>query len=828
MPLKTWGDFEVYFDRCIGRGGMGAVYMGRQVSVDRPAAVKLLSKNLTENPEFVARFHREASLLARLVDAHVVQVFGAGEAEGSHFYAMEFVKGEDLAALLKKGRAFGVDEILQIALSVARALEAAWRHRIIHRDIKPSNIIVTEDRRIKVMDFGLAKAAESDLTESEVIMGTAKYMSPEQATGGALDIRSDLYSLGVVLYELATGKAPFVGETPTSIMYQHVHQAPKSPRELNPKLPRELEALILRLMAKDPQARYSTPEAVASAVQAILDGVTPEEKSTLFSETVRVTPAEGKPAAAAAPSGSSPLVAALLAALLLAGAGAYYFLVLAPGGAAPPLARPADPLPPPVPVPPVVPDPPRPAAWEEPLRKAHEAFARREWGTAVAMYEEAARLGASDLEEKLRQARAGDWIARGDEEKDDERAVEAYEAARKLLPSEEVDRKLARASFRRWSKVAEKNEGGDWGQAAMEWGRAIPFAEEGLKAELEARRAFCRTYAEALRAKTNGEWATAHGKFRELAKDPRGFAAAIDAEYRRAKEEVDRLAELAKVELRKEFERTLEEGRAACRRAAWAEAKAAFARAGAPRFAEFPRDPVLPLMRDVDVALAAPPGMIYVPGGDFKMGGGRDVEGPQEGDAKVAAFYLDEKETTAREYADFVKALGEAGHHAGCAEGEPPGKRHAPEDLGSQRPEEPVVDVDWWDASSYAAWKKKRLPREAEWERAAGFDPAGRRAYPWGSRWQTEGGRSYLGLAGMGDGAIEWTSDWFQKYPWSAATHVDFGEKMKVLRGGVLLGMDAERDAKTTYRRWYLPTYRSRKVGFRCALEAGAKSTEER
>src|SRR5688572_25626249 len=138
MSVKTWGDFEVYFDRPLGRGGMGAVYLGRQVSLDRPAAVKLLRKDLTANAEFVTRFHREASLLARLVDAHVVQVFGAGEADGSHYYAMEFVQGEDLAAKAKKGYRFTVDETLQVALSVGLALQAAWRHRIIHRDIKPS------------------------------------------------------------------------------------------------------------------------------------------------------------------------------------------------------------------------------------------------------------------------------------------------------------------------------------------------------------------------------------------------------------------------------------------------------------------------------------------------------------------------------------------------------------------------------------------------------------------------------------------------------------------------------------------------------------------
>jgi serine/threonine protein kinase/formylglycine-generating enzyme required for sulfatase activity len=837
MSVKRWGDFEVYFDRPLGRGGMGAVYMGRQVSLDRPAAIKLLKTDLTDNPEFVTRFHREASLLARLVDAHVVQVFGAGEADGSHFYATEFVEGEDLAARLKKGHGFGVDEILQVALSVGLALQAAWRHRIVHRDIKPSNILVTADKQIKVMDFGLARAAESDLTQSEVIMGTAKYMSPEQATGGALDVRSDLYSLGVVLYELATGRPPFQGETPTSIMYQHVHQIPTPPRQHNDKLPVELETLILRLLAKDPQARFASPESLIAAGRSIQEGVTPEERSTLYNETVLVgapTPAPPAASSASRPSSSAPLLLALLAVLLLAG-GATYFFVLGPGaGMTPAALATRDPAPAPEPPRPPPPEPPKPApedpprppappAWEEPLRRGNESLARREWSAAVAQLEEAARLGAPDLEEKLKQAKAGDLLARGDEEKDDERAAELYEAARKVLPSEEADRKLARASFRRWSKRAERNEGGDWAQAAADWARALAVAEEGLKAETEARRRFCQVYAEGVRARSNGDWAAAEERFRELAKDPRGFSAGIDAELKRAREELALAAERMKVERRQEFDRLLDQGRAAHRRAAWAEARAAFERAADPRFAGFPRDPVLPLLKDVEAALAAPPGMVYVPGGTFRMGGGRDVEGPQEAEASVGAFYLDERETTAGEYAEFVKALGESGHHPGCAEGEPAGKRHAPEDLESQRPGDPVTNVDWWDAASYAAWRKKRLPREAEWERAAGFDPAGRRAYPWGEAWRKEGGRSYLGVAGLGDGVIEWTADWFRKYPWGAADHVDFGEKMKALRGGVLLAQDAERDARTTTRRWYLPTYRSRKVGFRCAQDLGAK-----
>src|SRR5580765_1705905 len=181
-----------------------------------------------------------------------------------------------------------MEEVLKVGESVGIALQSAWRHRIIHRDIKPSNILLTKDQQTKVMDFGLAKNPESDLTESEVIMGTAKYMSPEQATGGACDIRSDLYSLGVVLYELSAGQPPFTGEGATAIMYQHVHKPPTPPRKINPSIPVPIEAMILRLIAKDPEARYPSPDALVAAIRGIQDGVSPDEKSTLYNETIRM------------------------------------------------------------------------------------------------------------------------------------------------------------------------------------------------------------------------------------------------------------------------------------------------------------------------------------------------------------------------------------------------------------------------------------------------------------------------------------------------------------------------------------------------------------
>jgi gamma-glutamyl hercynylcysteine S-oxide synthase len=153
----------------------------------------------------------------------------------------------------------------------------------------------------------------------------------------------------------------------------------------------------------------------------------------------------------------------------------------------------------------------------------------------------------------------------------------------------------------------------------------------------------------------------------------------------------------------------------------------------------------------------------------------------------------------------------------------PPNKKHFPLDWDAQKGTDSVVGVDWWDAASYAKWRGKRLPRESEWERAASYDPAGRRLYPWGAKFQKDGGKSYLGLDGMGSGVIEWTADWFMKYSWSTTEHSDFGERRRTLRGGVRLAEDAPENAKVTFRHWYLPSQRSRWVGFRCVQDLPEK-----
>ncbi len=849
MAVKRWGDYEIDFDRVLGRGGMGAVYVGRQVSVDRPAAIKVLKKELTENPDFVKRFHREAALLAKLVDTHVVQVFGAGEAEGQHFYAMEYIDGEDLSSRLRRGYKFTLEEILQVAFRVGRALAAAWRHRIVHRDIKPSNIIVTKDNAIKVMDFGLAKNPEMDYTQSEIIMGTAKYMSPEQAQGAPCDIRSDMYSLGVVLYELAAGRPPFVGDTLTSLLYQQVHKRPTPPREVNPAVPEPLEALILKLMAKSPDDRFQTPDELVSAVRDILEEVTPEEKTTLMTQIAggprRPSTKMDKAQVAAARRRPWALYVGLAAGLAALGAGAYFAYDAARARApqlqkvpdAPPETTPVTasiPAPEPAPVAPAPqPEAPEIPPWAEAKSRGLEAFAAGRWVEAYTNLELARDLGASDVDDKIRHARARDLLDRGDSQPDDEKALEHYEQARKYLDDAETLRKIRSCSYRVWSRRAERHQGGDWTEAAAAWAKAAEFADESQRAPAEANRGFCETYAEAIRARVNGDWPKALDLFKNLAREPRGYADALEKEIRRAEEEVRAAAEAERAKIRKEYEELLAKVKDAVARLAWAEARSLLDRVAEPRFASLPKDEAAGVAGEVQIALAAPPGMVYVPGGEFTMGASgplaRDHEGPP-GKASTEAFYIDLRETTVGEYADFLKALGDGGHHAGCAKDEPLGKSHVPDGWDSQgeRPGAPVTFVDWWDAASYAAWRGKRLPTEVEWEKAAGFDPQGRRAYPWGASYRKEEGRSFLGCEAMGGGVIEWTASWFDRYTWSSVSHFDFGQKKKVLRGGVLLAEDAERDARVTRRHWYHPSYRSSKIGFRCVRDIQDRKQEER
>ena len=246
----------------IARGGMAEVYRAHDRLLDRPVALKVLFPELSVDRSFVERFRREAQAAANLSHSNIVPVFDWGEDGGTYFIVMEFVDGRPLSAILKTAGPLSAERTADIGAHVAAALGYAHRHGVIHRDVKPGNVLITDDGQVKVTDFGIARAVntEESLTQTGAVMGTATYFSPEQAEGMGVDARSDIYSLGVVLFEMVTGRPPFLGDTPVAVASKHVRDHPPAPREINPAVPPTFEAVILKAMAKDPAFRYQTAE----------------------------------------------------------------------------------------------------------------------------------------------------------------------------------------------------------------------------------------------------------------------------------------------------------------------------------------------------------------------------------------------------------------------------------------------------------------------------------------------------------------------------------------------------------------------------------------
>ncbi len=244
----------------IARGGMAEVFMAKDQLLDRPVALKVLFPELSVNVSFVERFRREAQAAANLSHPNIVSVFDWGEADNTYFIVMELVEGVTLASLIKESGRIDPQRAASIAADVAASLAFAHKHGVIHRDVKPSNVLLTEDGQVKVTDFGIARAAtaDGDLTQTGAVMGTATYIPPEQAQGLVVDGRSDVYSLGVVLYEMLVGKVPFSGETPLAIAYKHVREEAPKPTSIVPTVPKALEAIVVKAMSKDPAMRYQS------------------------------------------------------------------------------------------------------------------------------------------------------------------------------------------------------------------------------------------------------------------------------------------------------------------------------------------------------------------------------------------------------------------------------------------------------------------------------------------------------------------------------------------------------------------------------------------
>src|SRR6516165_7076486 len=258
----------------IARGGMAQVYRARDRLLDRPVALKVLFPELSVDRAFVERFRREAQAAANLSHPNIVPVFDWGEDAGTYFIVMEFVDGQPLSAVLRDPQRLPPGQIAQIGASVAAALAFAHRHGVVHRDVKPGNVLITPEGEVKVTDFGIARAVntEESLTQTGAVMGTAAYFSPEQAEGKTVDARSDIYSLGVVLYEMAVGRPPFIGDSPVAVASKHVRDDPILPRVANAACPAALEAVIMTAMAKDPAMRYGSAEELRADLLRFADG----------------------------------------------------------------------------------------------------------------------------------------------------------------------------------------------------------------------------------------------------------------------------------------------------------------------------------------------------------------------------------------------------------------------------------------------------------------------------------------------------------------------------------------------------------------------------
>jgi beta-lactam-binding protein with PASTA domain/predicted Ser/Thr protein kinase len=340
----------------LGAGGMADVFLAEDQQLGRKVALKLLHRRFAEDPDFVERFRREAQAAAGLQHPNVVSVYDRGSYDDTYYIAMEYLPGRTLKQLIRQEAPLDPVRAIDITIQILKAARFAHRRGVIHRDLKPHNVIVDDADQAKVTDFGIARAGASDMTETGSIMGTAQYLSPEQAQGHAVSPGSDLYAVGVVLYELLTGRVPFDAEAAVTIAIKHVSEAPGPPTEINPAVPPELEQVVLWALNKNPADRPQDADALINALEAVKEKILAGargERTASFAALAAAMPvvpvplADPTPLGSTPPPGEVPVVAAalgpeelppplrgnrywwawLLAALLLAGGGVAAYLL---------------------------------------------------------------------------------------------------------------------------------------------------------------------------------------------------------------------------------------------------------------------------------------------------------------------------------------------------------------------------------------------------------------------------------------------------------------------------------------------------------------------
>src|SRR5436853_4400263 len=271
--INTLFDGRYRIVRKLGAGGMANVYLAEDQELGRRVAIKILNERHANDDQFVERFRREAKNAAGLSHPNIVSIFDRGEAEGTYYIAMEYLDGRSLKEMITKRGPAPINVAVDYARQILAALRVAHRQGLVHRDIKPHNVLVDDEGRVKVTDFGIARAGPSQMTEEGSIIGTAQYLSPEQARGTQVDQRSDLYSLGIVLYEMLTGEVPFTGDSPVEIAMKHLSKVPEPPSRIRPEVPRDLDFVVMRALAKAPDERYASAEEMDADLARVARGV---------------------------------------------------------------------------------------------------------------------------------------------------------------------------------------------------------------------------------------------------------------------------------------------------------------------------------------------------------------------------------------------------------------------------------------------------------------------------------------------------------------------------------------------------------------------------
>ncbi len=287
----------------LGYGGMSEVHRGLDTRLGRDVAIKVLRADLARDPQFQMRFRREAQNAAALNHPAIVAVYDTGDVQGDFgplpYIVMEYVDGQTLREIVKTTGPMTQQQVLDVMADVCAALDFSHRHQIIHRDVKPANIMINRAGAVKVMDFGIARALGEgqNVTQTAAVIGTAQYLSPEQARGEAVDARSDVYAAGCVLYELLTGEPPFTGDSPVAVAYQHVREDPKAPSEVNPAVPPQLDAVVLKALSKNPINRYQTAAEMRSDIVRVRSGQAPLAPAVMSADERTAMMAPGPPTA---------------------------------------------------------------------------------------------------------------------------------------------------------------------------------------------------------------------------------------------------------------------------------------------------------------------------------------------------------------------------------------------------------------------------------------------------------------------------------------------------------------------------------------------------